>query len=74
MKIALFRDTQSGYTSIREVKDSPYAFLSLSDVQVSEVVDVDFPMIQAAVTVCAEVEQLNAIKNLRLKEHKGIVP
>jgi hypothetical protein len=45
MKIAMFRDTLSGYTYFREAPTYP----SASDVRISEYVDVDFPIIQDAV-------------------------
>lgn len=64
MKIALFRDTISSHTFVRE----DHKFKSDSDIQVSEFVDVDFTMIPGALEAAAKAEELRQQAKAVLKD------
>jgi hypothetical protein len=58
IKIAQFRDTSGGYVFFRS--EDSLKWKSSSDVQISEFVEVDFPMRHMAIAICHAAEEARA--------------
>ena len=68
MLIALFRDTRSGFTFIRQQESEKW--MGSTDLRVSHYVDVDFPMIDAAVKVCDDLLALESARKVIVGEYR----